>query len=144
MAYQEGRLTTVPTGSAPFRPKAALRTRSVLSTSSDRTRRRFSPPRSGWSTRSPDVYFVLNIDSAAAPNFFLVAPGDRESEVRAQLVKPAFSRIAELNLRYLSHSGLPDHHDAIAPFRDGIKGILTIARLIRSDISALPLADGLE
>lgn len=74
---------------------------------------------------------ALGIDGAAARNFFLVAPDDREGEVRAQFARPAFSRVAELNLRYLPYSELRDHRDAIARFGNGIKGVLAIARPIR-------------
>ena len=62
---------------------------------------------------------ALGIDGAAARNFFLVAPDDRESEVRAQFARPAFSRVAELNLRYLPYSELRDHRDAIPRFGNG-------------------------
>lgn len=49
---------------------------------------------------------ALGIDGAAARNFFLVAPDDREHEVRAQFARPAFSRVAELNLRYVPYGEL--------------------------------------
>ena len=32
---------------------------------------------------------------------FLVAPDDREDEVRAQLTRPAFQRVSDLQVRYL-------------------------------------------
>ena len=68
--------------------------------------------------------------SLPSRNFFLVAPDDREGEVRSQFTRPAFSRVSELNLRYLPYSELRDHRDAIARFGKGIKGILAIARPI--------------
>jgi type II restriction enzyme len=82
---------------------------------------------------------ALGIDSGAARNFFLVAPNDRETEVRSQFARPAFSRVSELNLRYLPYSELRDHRDAIARFGSGIKAILAIAKPIRSGSSGPPL-----
>jgi type II restriction enzyme len=59
---------------------------------------------------------------------FLVAPDNREDEVRAQLRRPAFSRIAHLDLRYLPYGELESHRDAIARFGQGLKPIDAIAR----------------
>ena len=73
---------------------------------------------------------ALGIDGAAARNFFLVAPDDREDEVRAQFARPAFSRVAELNLRYLPYSELRDHRATIERFGEGLKGVLAISRAI--------------
>lgn len=47
---------------------------------------------------------------------FLVAPDVREKDVRAQLARPAFSRVADLNLRYLAYGELEKNRDAIARF----------------------------
>ena len=77
----------------------------------------------------------LGVDGAAARNFFLVAPDDREDDVRVQFARPAFSRVSELNLRYLPYSELRDHREAITGFGHGIKGILAIARLVRPTAS---------
>lgn len=73
---------------------------------------------------------ALGIDRAAAGNFFLVAPDERESDVRAQFMRPAFSRIGKLDLRYLPYSELRANRDAIARFGTGLKGVLAIARSI--------------
>ncbi|MFZ2158462.1 MAG: type II restriction endonuclease [Bradyrhizobium sp.] len=73
---------------------------------------------------------ALGIDGAAGRNFFLVAPDDREGEVRAQFARPAFSRVSELNLRYLPYSELRNHRETIARFGNGLKGVLAIARPI--------------
>ena len=78
---------------------------------------------------------ALGIDSGAARNFFLVAPDDLETEVRSQFARPAFSRVSELNLRYLPYSELRDHRDAIARFGSGIKAIRAIAKPIGSSSS---------
>ena len=85
---------------------------------------------------------ALGIDGAAARNFFLVAPDNREDEVRAQFARPAFSRVSEPNLCYLPYSELRDHRDAIARFGNGIKGILAIARPIRPIGSTAQVAAG--
>ena len=59
---------------------------------------------------------------------FLVAPDSRESEVRAQLARKGFSRVADLNVRYLPYGELERHRDAIARFGTGLKGIEAIAK----------------
>src|SRR3546814_10452765 len=53
--------------------------------------------------------------------YFLVAPDRREADVRAQFARPAFSRVAELNLRYLPYSELETHRASIARFGQGLK-----------------------
>lgn len=73
---------------------------------------------------------ALGVEGATARNFFLVAPDDREGDVRAQFARPAFSRVAELDLRYLSYSELRGHREAIARFGSGLKGVLAIAKPI--------------
>ncbi|MFD2181759.1 type II restriction endonuclease [Rhodoplanes azumiensis] len=73
---------------------------------------------------------ALGIDGASARNFFLVAPDDRQDDVRAQFARPAFSKVSDLDLRYLPYSELRSHKDAIARFGSGLKGVLAIARPI--------------
>ncbi len=75
---------------------------------------------------------ALGIEGAAARHFFLVAPDDREDDVRTQFGRPAFSRVSELNLRYLPYSELRSHRGSIARFGEGLKGVLAIARPITS------------
>jgi type II restriction enzyme len=65
---------------------------------------------------------------AGSSALFLVAPDARESEVRSQLTRPAFTRVADLNVRYLPYGELSKHRDAIARFGSGLKGIEAIAR----------------
>lgn len=74
---------------------------------------------------------AFGIESAVARSFFLVAPDDREVDVRTQLARPAFSRIGELDVRYLPYSELRSHREAIARFGSGLKGVLAIARPVR-------------
>lgn len=66
----------------------------------------------------------------AARGLFLVAPDDRESEIRAQLSRPAFSRVADLRVRYLPYGELEAHRQAIARFGQGLRPIEAIAREI--------------
>jgi type II restriction enzyme len=66
-------------------------------------------------------------DQAATP-LFLVAPDAREDEVRAQLQRPAFSRVADMNLSYLPYSELEQHRAAMARFGHGLKAVEAVAR----------------
>lgn len=76
---------------------------------------------------------AFGIEADAARNYFLVAPEDREADVRAQFSRPAFSKVGELDLRYLSYRELKEHRDAIARFGSGIKAINAIAKpLVRA------------
>lgn len=70
---------------------------------------------------------ALGVEGGTARNFFLVAPDDREADVRAQFARPAFSRVSELDLRYLPYSELRGHRETIARFGSGLKGVLAIA-----------------
>jgi type II restriction enzyme len=63
----------------------------------------------------------------ATAGLFLVAPDAREGDVRAQLQRPAFSRIGDLDIAYLPYGELARHRDAIARFGSGLKGIKAIA-----------------
>lgn len=63
----------------------------------------------------------------ATAGLFLVAPDAREGDVRAQLRRPAFSRIGDLDIAYLPYGELARHRDAIARFGSGLKGIKAIA-----------------
>ncbi|MBR0965546.1 type II restriction endonuclease [Bradyrhizobium diazoefficiens] len=73
---------------------------------------------------------AFSSDLHAAGGLFLVAPDSREHEVRAQLRRPAFSRVADLQVRFLSYGELEKHKDAIARFGTGMKGIQAISRVL--------------
>lgn len=73
---------------------------------------------------------ALSSDLHAASGLFLVAPDAREEEVRAQLRRPAFSRVADLQVRFLPYSELEKHRDAIARFGTGMKGLQAISRVL--------------
>ncbi len=74
---------------------------------------------------------ALGLPDQAAHSLFLVAPDARESDVRDQLRRPAFSRVADLNVRFLPYSELAAHREPIARFGHGLKGIEAIARQLR-------------
>jgi type II restriction enzyme len=65
---------------------------------------------------------------AGSTALFLVAPDAREPEVRAQVNRPAFSSVADLNVLYLPYGELLKHRESIARFGSGLKGIEAIAR----------------
>lgn len=64
----------------------------------------------------------------AAAGLFLVAPDAREGEVRAQLARPAFSRVGDLDVRYLPYGELEKNREAIGRFGSGLKAINAISR----------------
>jgi type II restriction enzyme len=66
-------------------------------------------------------------DLHATAGLFLVAPDAREADVRAQLRRPAFSRIADLDISYLPYGELDRNRGAIARFGSGLKGVKAIA-----------------
>lgn len=71
---------------------------------------------------------ALGAPAATAHGLFLVAPDDREQEVRAQLQRPAFRRVADLDVRYLSYGELERNRDTMARFGQGLKPIEAVAR----------------
>lgn len=64
----------------------------------------------------------------AGQSLFLVAPDAREADVREQLRRPAFSRVVDLNVRFIAYGELAKHREAIARFGQGLKPIEAIAR----------------
>lgn len=73
---------------------------------------------------------ALGIECQALQGLFLVAPDGREQEVRAQLARPAFSRVADLKVRYLPYGELKANRDAILRFGQGMKPIQAISRVL--------------
>lgn len=71
---------------------------------------------------------ALGLPAQPAHALFLVAPDSREADVREQLLRPAFSRVADLSVRYISYGDLAKHREAIARFGEGMKAIEAIAR----------------
>lgn len=70
----------------------------------------------------------LGQGSASLTGLFLVAPDEREADVRKQLARPAFGRIADLHVRYLPYSELNQNREQIARFGNGLKPMYAIAR----------------
>ncbi len=66
---------------------------------------------------------ALGGDASGLHSLFLVAPDKREADVRAQIARPAFSRIADLSVRYLPYSALEQHREAIARFGSGVAAL---------------------
>lgn len=64
----------------------------------------------------------------AVRRLFLVAPDDREDQVREQLRRPAFRRIDDLHVRYITYGDLQRDRDSMARFGSGLKAIDAIAR----------------
>ena len=73
---------------------------------------------------------ALGAPDQAVAELFLVAPDDREADVRAQLARPAFSRVADLRVRYLPYGELERHRESMARFGSGLKAIEAIARTL--------------
>lgn len=73
---------------------------------------------------------ALGGGSQATDGLFLVAPDNREAEVRAQLSRPAFSRVSDLNVRYLPYGELEAHREVMARFGHGLKAMLAVSRLV--------------
>lgn len=71
---------------------------------------------------------ALGAAAGYARGLYLVAPDSREDEVREQLVRPAFSRVADLRVRYLRYSDLDRHRESMARFGQGMKAVEAIAR----------------
>jgi type II restriction enzyme len=59
---------------------------------------------------------------------FLVAPDEREDEVRRQVQRPAFRRIGELNVRWVPYGELEKNREAMGKFGTGLKAVESIAR----------------
>lgn len=70
---------------------------------------------------------AMGTSQAGLHGLFLVAPDDREHEVRAQMRRPAFQHIGHRGIRYLPYSELEKHRETIARFGEGMKGIMAIS-----------------
>lgn len=70
----------------------------------------------------------LGQDSSELTGLFLVAPDEREEDVRKQLTRPAFSRVADMHVHYLPYSELNHNREQIARFGSGLKPMYAITR----------------
>ncbi|VVE47017.1 hypothetical protein PAP18089_04575 [Pandoraea apista] len=73
---------------------------------------------------------ALGAATPAQRHLYLVAPDARESDVRSQLARPAFSRVTELDIQYLPYEELREHRSSVARFGSGMKPIDAIARTL--------------
>lgn len=73
---------------------------------------------------------ALSNTSGVAQGLFLVAPDDREAEVRAQLARPAFRRVADLKVRYLPYGELERHRESMARFGTGLRAVEAVAKTL--------------
>lgn len=73
---------------------------------------------------------ALGQTDGASRGLFLVAPDSREQDVRAQLSRPAFSRVADLRVRFLSYGDLDKNREAMVRFGQGMKAIEAIAKAL--------------
>ena len=74
---------------------------------------------------------ALGTTVGAGSTLFLVAPDSRRDDVQQQLRRPAFSRVAELGIRYLPYSQLQHHREAVARFGSGLKPMLELSQLLQ-------------
>ncbi len=75
-----------------------------------------------------DLAYGSKLESSEG--LFLVAPDEREADVRQQIRRPAFARIATLGIRYLPYGQLRAEREAIARFGSGLKPMLAISHLL--------------
>jgi type II restriction enzyme len=71
---------------------------------------------------------ALGFPHPESSGLFLVAPDGREEEVRSQLLRPAFSRVRDLRVRFLPYGQLADHRQAMARFGSGMKAVEAVCR----------------
>lgn len=64
----------------------------------------------------------------AALNFYLVAPDGREKEIQAQLRRPAFEELGNLELRYILFSALCEHCAGLCKFGEDHRVLLKICK----------------
>jgi type II restriction enzyme len=74
---------------------------------------------------------ALGAPASSVRGLFLVAPDAREAEVRAQLDRPAFTRVRDLDMRFLPYGELDRHRDAMARFGEGLRAVAAVARSLR-------------
>lgn len=72
----------------------------------------------------------LGAPSQATRGLFLVAPDDREIQVRGQIARPAFHGIAQLDVRFLPHSELARNRESMARFGEGVKAVRAVTRAL--------------
>ena len=71
---------------------------------------------------------ALGAPERTTRGLFLVAPDARESDVRAQLERPAFRPVRSLGMRFLPYSELEKNREAMARFGRGLHPIEAVSR----------------
>ncbi|MFC3832957.1 MULTISPECIES: type II restriction endonuclease [Deinococcus] len=71
---------------------------------------------------------ALGAPERAVQGLYLVAPDEREADVRGQVRRPAFQAVTHLNMRYLPYSELERHREAMGRFGQGLRAVEAIAR----------------
>lgn len=72
---------------------------------------------------------ALGAPDAAVTHLFLVAPDEREADVRAPRARPAFSRVSNLRVRYLPYGELARPRATMARFGTGMTAVEAVANL---------------
>jgi type II restriction enzyme len=73
---------------------------------------------------------ALGAPDHATDGLYLVAPDEREKDVRAQLARPAFRPVAHLGVRYLPYGELERNRASMARFGSGLKAVEAVARVL--------------
>lgn len=73
---------------------------------------------------------MLGVPADIQRELFIVAPDERESDVAAQLRRPAFRSVGDLGLRYLPYGALEQHREHMARFGEGLKAIRAVSRIL--------------
>jgi type II restriction enzyme len=71
---------------------------------------------------------ALSQSGTTLQGLYLVAPDDREEDVRTQLSRPAFKTVENLVVRYLPYGEFEKHRESMARFGEGLKAIEAIAK----------------
>lgn len=73
---------------------------------------------------------ALGVPDHAGVKLFLVAPDARENDVRQQLARPAFRRVADLSVRFLPYGELEKNRESMARFGTGLKAVEAVSRVL--------------
>jgi len=74
---------------------------------------------------------AMSVEHASMSQLYLVAPDARREDVRAQLRRPAFASVADLDVKYLPYSELEQHRSSAARFGTGMHPIGAMAQSLR-------------
>jgi len=73
---------------------------------------------------------ALGVPEHESVRLFLVAPDAREEDVRQQLARPAFRRVADLSVRFLPYGELANNRESMSRFGSGLKAIEAVSRTL--------------